>query len=87
MIELAPARTLTSILEEVDAPIGVKFLSVDVEGGELEVLKGISFSKFSVEWILVETHARDLFTDFLGGKGYGYHSQLTPHDYLSKLRH
>lgn len=84
---MAPARTLTSILEEVDALLDVKFLSVDVEGGELEVLKGINFSKFSVEWILVETQARDQVTDFLGGKGYGYYSQLTPHDYLVKLRH
>lgn len=84
-IELAPARTLTSILDETNAPLTIRLLSLDVEGGEMEVLKGLDFSKYSIEWILVETNAAAKTKDFLAGKGYVLSAQLTPHDYLFQL--
>ncbi len=81
-IELAPARTLTSILDEVDAPSTIRFLSLDVEGGEMEVLKGLNFLRYSIEWILVETQNSTKIGNYLESRGYSFHSQLTPHDYL-----
>ena len=42
----AIARTLTSLLEEVDAPWNFDFLSLDVEGNELAVLRGLDFTLY-----------------------------------------
>ena len=84
-IELAPARTLTSILDEIHAPPSIRFLSLDVEGGEMEVLRGLDLSKYSIEWVLVETQAPAKIANYLGERGYGLHSQLTPHDYIFRM--
>lgn len=53
-----PARTLTSILDEV----GVKeidLLSLDVEGYELSVLQGLDFEKYRPQYMLIEANFRD----------------------------
>ena len=39
----AKARTLSSILDSTNAPTVIDLLSLDVEGAELEVLKGLIF--------------------------------------------
>jgi hypothetical protein len=82
VIEVAPARTLTSILGEVGAPKRIRLLSLDVEGGELEVLKGLDFSTYSIEWLLVETHSLEALMKLLAPFGYIFHSALTHHDYV-----
>ena len=51
----AIAKTLTDILNESLAPINFDLLSLDVEGNELAVLKGLDFNKYRPKWILVET--------------------------------
>lgn len=52
----------------------IDFLSLDVEGGELEVLKGIDFDKFSFSLMSIEhNHIKQQkreITDFLASKGY-----------------
>jgi FkbM family methyltransferase len=50
----APARTLTALLEEVSAPADFDLLSLDVEGNELAVLKGLDLSRYRPHWILAE---------------------------------
>ena len=47
------ARTLNSILAEVNAP-EIDLLSVDVEGAELQVLQGLNFNKYKPKLILLE---------------------------------
>lgn len=47
-------ETLTSILDRCDAPKAIDFLSIDVEGAEMEVLKGIDFHRYSFYFITVE---------------------------------
>ena len=51
---LVTTKTLTEILDEVKAPENIDFLSLDVEGAELEVLQGINFEKYKIDCILVE---------------------------------
>ena len=51
-----PARTLQSIFDDQDIK-KVDFLSLDVEGYEFNVLKGIDFSKVDVTFILVEVNS------------------------------
>ena len=55
-----PVRTLDSVLEEAGAPAGFDFLSIDVEGHELEVLRGFSIARWRPRLILLEDHVRDL---------------------------
>ena len=49
------ARTLQSILDEVRLH-HIHFLSLDVEGYELNVLKGIDFNKSTFDYILIEIY-------------------------------
>lgn len=76
------ARTLNAILGEAMAPEVIDLLSLDVEGGEIEVLKGIDHLEYRFKWILVEARDEKRITDFLEGKGYRFHSKLSAHDYL-----
>ena len=68
----ALARTLDSLL--IDKGIKkVDFLSLDVEGYELEVLKGIDFST-EITYILVEVNLKDYRLETMDGylKQFGY---------------
>lgn len=50
-----PLRSLTSLLDEAQAPDLIQYLDVDVEGHELQVLKGTDFSRYRFGVIGVET--------------------------------
>ena len=50
----AIAATLNSLLERAKAPNVIDFISLDVEGAELEVLKGINFEDYSFKFMLIE---------------------------------
>lgn len=66
-----PVRTLDSVLEEAGAPAGFGFLSIDVEGHELEVLSGFDFRRWRPRLILLEDHVGDLRKHrFLQASGY-----------------
>ena len=80
----AVAKTLNSLLEKAEAPKVIDFLSLDVEGAELEVLKGINFEKFSFKYMLIETTHLKLMEDFLIERGYVLEKQFSSHDYLFK---
>ncbi|WP_282046149.1 FkbM family methyltransferase [Roseibium album] len=82
----APARTLTSILDEVGAPGLINLFSLDVEGGELSVLKGIDFDRYSFEYILIETFDFEEIKSFLQIHDYEYIEKFTDHDYLFGLK-
>ena len=46
--------TLTSILDRARAPQVIDFMSIDIEGAELEALKGLDFSKYRVGAFAIE---------------------------------
>lgn len=56
------ARTLDSILKEAEAPIPIDLLSIDVEGHELEVLRGLDLHWWQPLLILIEDHVGSLRT-------------------------
>jgi FkbM family methyltransferase len=66
-----PARTLTSLLDEVGVA-DVDFLSLDVEGFEAQVLRGLDFERHAPKIILVEAQTDDrrerAIADTLGKK-------------------
>jgi FkbM family methyltransferase len=80
-----PARTLTSILDEIEAP-EVDFMSLDVEGFEPEVLRGLDLSRHPPRFLLVEI--RDMDSERLAAvRGmlddrYVIAEPLSPHDVL-----
>ncbi len=75
-----PAKTLTAILEEVGVE-KIDFLSLDVEGYEANVLRGLAFDRYAPEYICVEARFFDDVNKILCSR-YSLVEQLTHHDYL-----
>ena len=66
-----PARTLDDILLEAGAPTPIDFVSIDVEGHEVDVLSGFDVTRWRPRLILVEDHVSSLATHrFLTRAGY-----------------
>lgn len=64
------ARTLDSILVESNAPNNIDFLTIDVEGFEYQVLKGIDFERFTFDYLLIETVENSPSCNLLNDLGY-----------------
>ena len=47
------STTLTSVLDEIKAPNLIDFFSLDVEGFEEKVIKGIDFKKYNFKFFLI----------------------------------
>lgn len=68
------ATTITKILNKINQYTVIDFFSLDVEGYELEVLKGIDFNKYSFKHLLIEVNTRNYtLSDIV--------SYLEPHGY------
>jgi FkbM family methyltransferase len=78
----AAPKTLTSILDASKAPREIDLLSLDVEGAELEVLKGVDFSAYSFKYMLIECRDLERMSSFLEPLGYVCIDQFSVHDYL-----
>jgi FkbM family methyltransferase len=66
-----PVRTLNDILEEAHAPLPIDMLSIDVEGHELEVMRGFNFKRWQPRLIMIEDHVGDLSKHwYLQSSGY-----------------
>jgi FkbM family methyltransferase len=81
----AQARTLQSILDEAQSPKIIDLLSLDVEGGELEVLGGIDFRRTNFRYIVIETRSIKEIGRFLEARNYKQIAKLTHHDFIFKL--
>jgi FkbM family methyltransferase len=80
----APTRTLNSILREAKSPNLIDLLSLDVEGSELEVLKGLDHSEYRFKFILIEIRNFETMNRYLVSRGYQMVEKMTTHDYLYK---
>lgn len=66
-----PTTTLDEVLVEAKAPARLDFLSIDVEGHEIDVLRGFDFSRWRPRLILLEDHVGNLAKHrFLTAAGY-----------------
>jgi FkbM family methyltransferase len=64
-------RTLDDILLEAEAPPQVDLMSLDVEGHEIEVLRGFDLARWKPRLILLEDHIDNLSKHrFMTSKGY-----------------
>ncbi|OWY27299.1 FkbM family methyltransferase [Herbaspirillum robiniae] len=78
----AVARTLNSLLLDAAAPKTIDFLSLDVEGAELEVLKGVDHQAFRFKYLLVECRDFPRLDLYLTSHGYRFIEKLSGQDYL-----
>lgn len=72
------AKTLTEVLSDnFEFPCKIDYMSLDVEGAEIEALKGIDFEKIKIEFMTVEHGGRtgylEEMSDFLHKVGYKIH--------------
>jgi FkbM family methyltransferase len=82
-------KTLTDILDESYAPKYIDYLSIDVEGAEVHVLKGIDFNKYTFGMIHIEhnwQNYRSEIREILEKNNYLFLSENNCDDiYVSKL--
>ena len=85
---VVPARTLSSLLDEVDAP-EIDLLSLDVEGYETEVLQGLDLDRHAPRYVVVEilnkARTREGVEQALGER-YEFVEALSPLDFLFRRR-
>ena len=74
----AIARRLSELLDEINAPLDFDLLSVDVEGNELAVLRGLDLNRYKPLWILAETRDSKT-TEYLRDYSYIIEQQLSSH--------
>ena len=69
-------KKLTTILDEINAPSFIEYLSLDTEGSEYEILKAHDFNKYKFGYICVEHNHieknRILIRELLENKGYQF---------------
>jgi FkbM family methyltransferase len=83
-----PARTLSSVLDEAQAPQEIDLLSLDVEGFEASVLRGLDLDRFAPRFILMEMDApeRQAPVEAVIGERYELVERLSPMDVLYRRR-
>lgn len=78
----AVARPLNDLLIKADAPNMIDLLSLDVEGAEMEVLKGIDHDRFRFKYLCVENRSFDKMSKYLSEFEYRFIEQISPNDLL-----
>ena len=74
-------KKLQTIIEE-NKINKIDFFSLDVEGYELNVLKGINLNKIRPKYILIEcTHQKEIF-EYMSSNGYTCIDKFVVHDFL-----
>lgn len=84
-VRSVPVRSLTSLLEEHHFPTDIDFVSIDTENTELDVLKGIDFSKYNIKLFVIENNYNEPFCeDFLKPFGYKKIHRIEVNDFFLK---
>lgn len=81
-----PARTLDSMLIEAGAT-QVDFVSIDVEGAELAVLRGFDIDRWSPQVVIVESntkHRAKEIRDYFVAHGYAYCDTIDVNDFYCR---
>jgi FkbM family methyltransferase len=80
----AVGKTISEVVSE-SGHVEIDFLSLDVEGFELEALKGFTKEEHFPKYILVETKQLYLVLEVLNQR-YDLVETLSEHDYFLRLR-
>ena len=81
------AITLEKILNEY-CDTNIDFLSLDTEGYELEILKGLNLSKYRPKFMLIEIYMKDYdnIVNYLNLHNYKLHSNFTNYNKIDNPR-
>ena len=71
-------------MNEIDSPIIIDFLSLDVEGAELEVLNGIDFLNYNFKFILIESRDDQEIIKYLKNFDYSFLEKISKRDLFFK---
>jgi len=83
--EMVNVRSLTSLMDELEFPRSIDFVSIDTENTELDVLKGIDFSKYSIKLLVIENNYDEPFCeDYLRKFGYTKINRIAVNDFFLK---
>ena len=66
----AKSATLNSLLKKAEAPALIDFLSLDVEGAEFDVLRGVDFTKYNFRYMVIECRDIDKMSTYLAEFNY-----------------
>ncbi len=82
-----PARTLDSILEEIRTTM-VDFVSIDVEGAELDVLQGFDIERWKPTIVVIESNSKSrpsAIRDYFVRYGYAYQHSIDVNDFYLRV--
>ena len=86
--EVVPATTLDALLKKhLPNKDKIDFISIDVEGFEINVLKGLDLSKYAPRILLIETNTQEEQTDissYLEQHGYMFARKVGPNSFFVK---
>ena len=80
------ALTLEKILDQnIDKNTFIDFISIDTEGYELEVIKGLNLDKYRPKYLLIEIYTIDYdnIYNYLISKNYKLHSNFTNYNKIT----
>jgi FkbM family methyltransferase len=78
-------RSLTSLLNELNYPTTIDFISIDTENTELDVLKGIDFNKYDIRVMVIENNYDDPYCEeYLKQFGYKKINRIAVNDFFVK---
>lgn len=60
-----PARTLSAVLDEAGVQREIDLLSLDIEGAELEALRGLDWERHAPRFLCIEVRQRELIDNLL----------------------
>uniref|UniRef100_A0A6C0E6T5 Methyltransferase FkbM domain-containing protein n=1 Tax=viral metagenome TaxID=1070528 RepID=A0A6C0E6T5_9ZZZZ len=82
-----PANTLTSILDRVAGIETIDLLSLDTEGYELDILKGLDLTRYRPRYMLIEVYPAEYnsLVEFLHQKNYVVVSNFSNYNYTQNL--
>jgi FkbM family methyltransferase len=76
--------TLKKILNKSKVPKLIDLFSLDTEGSELDVLKGINFNLIKFKYILIETEFPMKINEYLNKRGYYFVKRLSNYKFKKK---
>jgi len=82
---IVQTTTLNGILDSMNVT-NIDFFSLDVEGYEIEVLKGLNMKKYCPKVMLIEWHSDITDIKNFIADTHDYVEQLSKHDYLFLMR-
>ena len=84
---MAKVRSLNSLLEELNFPKNIDFISIDTENTELDVLKGLDLNVYNVTLFVIENNYDEPFCkDYLAEYGYEKIGRIAVNDFYLKQK-